>query len=197
MKDLEQIFFDNRNSFREWLEKNHKKSSGIWMIFYKKHTNVAGINYNEALEEALCFGWIDSIIKKADNDRYLRKFTPRLNTHNWSDVNKKLVLSLMEQGKMTEAGLEKIENYPETKTFNWNVKKEKKEPERTKFQIPEFILKALARNEPALENFNNLTQSYKLQYIRWITYAKRNETIRKRLTESITLLKENRKLGLK
>ncbi len=180
MKELEHIFFDNRESFRNWLEKNHNKSMGIWMIYYKKQANVGSIKYIEALEEALCFGWIDSIIKKVDDEQYLRKFTPRTNISNWSETNKKIVLSLIEKGKMTQAGLAKID---------WKCTKS--------VEDPDFILKALAENEPALTNFNNLAKTYRRHYILWITTAKKEETRVARLKEAIELLKENRKLGLK
>ncbi|PKP03159.1 MAG: hypothetical protein CVU11_09350 [Bacteroidetes bacterium HGW-Bacteroidetes-6] len=192
MKELEHIYFINRVSFRDWLEKNHNKSFGIWMVFYKKHSDKECIKYNEALEEALCFGWIDSIIKKVDNDRYVRKFTPRINVSKWSDLNKRIVLSLIEEGKMTKAGLQKIDIYLKTGRVDWESKELKKE-----FHIPDFILKTFAENEPALTNFNNLAGTHKRHYILWITSAKKEETILNRLKESIELLKENRKLGLK
>lgn len=197
MRELENIFFKNRESFRDWLEKNYDKSLGIWMIFYKKLSNKDCIKYNDALEEALCFGWIDSIIKKVDNDSYVRKFTPRTNISNWSDLNKKLVLSLIKKGKMTEAGLRKIDVFRITGKVDWDVKGLNGVKEKNEFHIPDFILKELAINEPALTNFNNLAQTYKRHYILWITNAKREETIKSRLKESIELLKENRKLGLK
>jgi len=197
MKELEHIYFNNRESFRNWLEKNHGKSFGIWMIFYKKHVNTECIKYREALEEALCFGWIDSITKKVDDNQYVRKFTPRTNVSNWSDLNKKIVLSLIKNGRMTEAGLKKIDVYLKTGNVNWENKKIKEEPRKKELQVPDFILKAFAKNEPALTNFNNLARSHKRNYILWITDAKREETILKRLNESIKLLKENRSLGLK
>jgi len=193
MGELEHKYFDSRKSFRNWLEKNHNSSLGIWMIFYKKHINIAQIEYNEALEEALCFGWIDSIIKKVDDDQYLRKFTPRTNISKWSDLNKKTVLSLINKGQMTEAGLRKIDVYLKTGKVDWDVKSSKE----NEFHIPDFILKEFAENEPALTNFNNLAQTYKRHFILWITTAKREETILARLKESIELLKENKKLGLK
>lgn len=197
MGELEHKYFDSRKSFRNWLAENHNKSLGIWMIFYKKHVNIDCIEYNEALEEALCFGWIDSIIKKVDNDQYLRKFTPRTNISRWSDLNKKLVLSLINEDKMTEAGLRKIDIYLKTGKVDWDVKSLERDDEKKEFHIPDFILKELAENEPALTNFNNLSQTYKGHYILWITNAKKEETILSRLKESIKLLKENRKLGLK
>ena len=197
MGELEHRYFDSRKSFRIWLEKNHNSSPGIWMIYYKKHVNKECIVYDEALEEALCFGWIDSIIKKADENQYLRKFTPRTNLSKWSDINKKLVLSLISQDKMTEAGLRKIDVYLETGKVDWDVKDTKSDKEKKELHIPDFILKAFADNEPALTNFNNLAVTYRRHYFLWITSAKREETIQSRLKEAVGLLKDNRKLSLK
>jgi len=196
MKDLEHKYFKTKEAFRNWLEKNHEKSPGIWMIFYKKHVDIECLKYNEALEEALCFGWIDSLVKRIDENQYKRKFTPRTNISNWSELNKQLVIALIKKGKMTEAGLKKIDLYLKTGRVDWETK-ELKEKETKEFDIPDFINEAFAKNEPALTNFNNLAQTYKQYYILWITNAKREETISKRLKESIELLKENKKLGLK
>lgn len=192
-----QIYFQSRESFRGWLQKNHAKSIGIWIIFYKKHVNIRCIKYDEALEEALCYGWIDSIIKKVDDDRYLRKFTPRTNISKWSDLNKKIVLSLMKKGKMTAAGLKKIDVYLKTGKVDWQSHGSQTDQRKKELQIPEFILKAFAGNEPALTNFNKLAWSYQRRYILWITSAKRAATVQKRLAKSVILLKEDRKLGLK
>ncbi len=197
MKELEHIYFESRESFRSWLEKNHSKSAGIWMIFYRKHVHMECIKYNEALEEALCFGWIDSLIKKVDDNQYLRKFTPRTNNAKWSEVNKKIVLSLMEKGKMTEEGLKKIDVYLKAGNIDWTSKGLKEDKRKEGVDVPDFILKEFAKNEPALTNFNHLAPTYQRHYILWITSAKREETILSRLKESIELLKENRKLGLK
>jgi uncharacterized protein YdeI (YjbR/CyaY-like superfamily) len=197
MKELEHIYFDCRESFRLWLGKNHDRSFGIWMIFHKKCLNIKCIEYNEALEEALCFGWIDSIIKKVNDNQYVRKFTPRTNTSNWSDINKKIVLSLIERGKMTENGLRKIDIWVKTGKVEWEIKDLKKDKKREDFLIPDFIINEFAKNEPALTNFNRLTKTYQRHYTLWITSAKREETKISRLRESVLLLKENRKLGLK
>jgi uncharacterized protein YdeI (YjbR/CyaY-like superfamily) len=177
--------------------KNHDKSPGVWIIFYKKHANIECINYNAALEEALCFGWIDSIIKKIDDDRYVRKFTPRTNKSKWSELNKKIVTTLINKSRMTEAGLNKINGYVDTGRVNWDNIDMKEERAAKEFDIPDFIIKELSENEPALTNFNNLAQTYRRMYILWITNAKREETILSRLKESVLLLKENKKLGLK
>jgi uncharacterized protein YdeI (YjbR/CyaY-like superfamily) len=107
------------------------------------------------------------------------------------------VLSLIEKGKMTEAGLNKIDVYKKTGRIDWGSKELQSEKEKKAIRIPDYILKAFAENEPALTNFNNLAPTYKRPFILWITNARREETVLKRLKESVELLKENRKLGLK
>lgn len=191
------LFFENRKSFRNWLEDNQERSPGIWMLFYKKHVNTEGITCQEALEEALCFGWIDSIIKKVDDDRYVRKFSPRTNISKWSDVNKRIVRSLMEKGIMTEAGLKKMDVYVKTGSVAWEVSEPHQDMKEKGSGIPEFILRAFAENEPALTHFNRLAPTYRKHYILWITSARKEETILSRLKEAVGLLKDNRKLGLK
>ncbi|HEX7492851.1 MAG TPA: YdeI/OmpD-associated family protein [Bacteroidales bacterium] len=196
MKEFEILYFRYREEFRNWLNKNHNNSPGIWVIFYKKHINIDCIKYNELLEEVLCFGWIDSLIKKIDDDKYARKITPRTDSLKWSELNKKKVLELIKVGKMTPAGLNKIDNYLKTGKVDWPVNKSEIRKSK-EINIPDFIIEELARNEPALTNFNKLATTYKRHYILWITNARKEETIRSRLKESIGLLKENKKLGLK
>ncbi len=195
MNESDHIYFKNRREFKDWLTENHDKSPGIWMLYYKKHVKTDCIHYKDALEEALCFGWIDSIIKKVDEEKYVRRFTPRSDTKNWSDVNKRIVSGLLKEGKMTEAGLSKIDGSVMAEIENLNTETVTKE--KKAFEIPEFIISELAKNEPALTNFNNLAQSYKKQYVLWITSAKREETVKKRIEEAIGLLKENKKLTSK
>lgn len=196
MKELENMYFRNKEEFRNWLKNNHDTSPGIWMIFYKKHINIDCIKYNEVLEEVLCFGWIDSLIKKIDDDKYARKITPRTDTQKWSELNKKKVIELIKEGKMTQAGLNKIDNYLKTGKVDWVINKSESR-ELKEIDIPDFIIEELAKNEPALINFNKLAPTYKRLYILWITNARKEETIQNRLKESIGLLKENKKLGLK
>jgi len=196
MKELEYLVFKTREEFRNWLQNHHDASPGIWMVFTRKVIKAECIKYSEALEEALCFGWIDSIIKKINEEKYARKFTPRTNIKNWSDINKRLVNELINKGKMTEPGLKKIDTYLKTGKVEWIPskpgKKDFKEPD-----IPVFIIEEFGKNEPALINFNNLAPASKKLYVLWITNGKKEGTVQKRLKESIGLLKENKKLGLK
>lgn len=196
MKELEQIYFKSSESLRSWFEKNFDKSSGIWIMFYKKHVNKECVSYGEALDEALCFGWIDSIIKRIDKDKYVRKFTPRKNLSNWSEVNKNKVLALIKEGKMNEAGLNKIDIYLKTGKVDWK-NEDSRGAEIKELEVPGFIKKEFAKHEPALTNFNKLARTFKKHYVSWITDAKRDKTLISRLKESIELLKENKKLGLK
>lgn len=220
MNDLLTIHFKTRTGFRDWLMQHHDKSAGIWMVYYKKHTKKKNIPYGEALEEALCFGWIDSLVKRRDEDTYVRKFTPRVNTLNWSEKNRWKALKLIREGKMTEAGLNKLwdPSAGETELRNKDISNEpgtgvgtgshlpdtgpgeknrKNRIRPNEMVFPDYILEAFRQHEPALTHFKSLAPSHQRNYLQWITSAKREETIRKRLDESIQLLKRNQKLGLK
>jgi uncharacterized protein YdeI (YjbR/CyaY-like superfamily) len=189
MSELIQLYFSNRKDLREWLQKNHSSSKGIWMIYYKKGTSVKSISYEESVEEALCFGWIDSIIKRIDEERYARKFTPRTNIKLWSDLNIKRVRKLIKEGRMEEAGLKKI-------TFT-SEKKDSYKKNNKSFEASDFITCFFKKHPPAFENFRKLAPTYQKHYVLWITNAKQKATVQKRLLESVWLLKKNKKLGLR
>lgn len=188
---MKEIYIKNRSEWRNWLEKNHDRSKGVWLIFYKKHTGKPAIEYDASVEEALCFGWIDSIIKKLDDERFVRKFTPRNPDSQWSELNKKRVKKLMSQGLMTEPGITRVKEAKETGLW-----KESARPEIS-FEIPEELEKALAKNKKAKAFFDQLAPSYRKQFIVWISMAKRQETRDKRLSEAMILLEQGKKLGLK
>lgn len=120
-KKYELIEFGNGQMMHDWFLKNHFSNPGIWIVFYKKSTGKGGITHQEALDEALCFGWIDSTIKSLDQERYAIKFTPRKNISLWSDLNKRKVLELIKKGRMQEAGLKKIDVYIKTGKVEWPV----------------------------------------------------------------------------
>lgn len=108
MKMNKTLYVTNRDDWRAWLNKNHKTEKEVWLIYYKNHTGKPTIPYDVAVEEALCFGWIDSIVKRIDDERYMQKFTPRKTNSNWSELNKKRVKKMIKEGRMTEAGMAKI-----------------------------------------------------------------------------------------
>ncbi|MHC4203616.1 MAG: YdeI/OmpD-associated family protein [Planctomycetota bacterium] len=188
---MEQLYVIKRDEWRKWLYKNHATKTGIWLVFYKKETSKPTIEYEAAVEEALCFGWIDSIIKKIDAVRYARKFTPRSDKSRWSQLNKKRADKMIKQGQMTDVGLAKIKTAK--KTGLWA-----KDPRpQISLEIPPEFAKALARNKKAKQCFEKLAPSYRKFYIGWIVTAKRPETKKRRISESISLLEKGQKLGLK
>jgi uncharacterized protein YdeI (YjbR/CyaY-like superfamily) len=159
MKTTGELHITNRKEWRAWLSKNHSAKKEVWLIFYKKHTGKPSIAYGDAVEEALCFGWIDSIIKKIDEDKFARKFTPRKAKSKWSETNRKRVEKMLREGKMTEAGMVQINEAK--KSGKWF----KPTSPPKELEVPQFMKEALATNKKALDNFNNLANSYKRQYV--------------------------------
>jgi len=188
---MRQLYLADRDQWRGWLSQYHARETGIWLVFYKKETGKPTISYEAAVEEALCFGWIDSIIKKLDETKYARKFTPRKDGSYWSALNKKRAAKMIKQGKMTEVGLAKIKAAKKTGLWNRDGRPQ------ISSDVPPELAKALSRNRKAKENFDGLAASYRRHYIGWIATAKRPETKKKRVTEAIALLEKGRRLGLK
>lgn len=182
------IYIKTRSSWRSWLEKYHDREKDVWLIFYKKHTGKACISYNDAVEEALCFGWIDSIVKRLDDERFTQKFSPRKESSVWSESNRKRVQKMIEEGRMTDAGRAKL-----TDAFYASSA----EPVRKKLPVPPDFKAALVANKKAGENFNNFAPGYQQNYIRWITSAKREETRTKRIAEAVQLIADNTKVLMK
>ncbi|MCB2196256.1 MAG: YdeI/OmpD-associated family protein [Bacteroidetes bacterium] len=187
---METIHCKNRDEWRSWLAQNHKSSDGIWLIYYKKHTKKETVVYNEAVEEALCFGWIDSLIKRIDDQTYMQKYTPRKKNSKWSLVNKKRVEKLIDQGKMTKAGMQEVELARKNGTWDkaYSAKREVK--------VPDFFKEELQKNKQAYTNFYNFAQSYQNQYLGWILSAKRDETKQKRIQIVIQRCANNQKPGM-
>lgn len=191
MKITEKLHVTNRDDWRAWLGQNYDTEKEVWLIHYKRHTGKPRIPYDDAVEEALCFGWIDSLVKKIDDEKFAQKFTPRKRKSKWSEANKKRVRKMIKEGKMKKAGLAKIR---EAKN---NGEWFKTAPVEKKLEVPACIRKAFATNEKAQDNFNNLANGYKRQLVGWITSAKKEETRKRRLTEAVQLLEQNKKLGMK
>lgn len=186
------LYVANRDDWRAWLEENHETEKEVWLIYYKKHTNRPRIPYDDAVEEALCFGWIDSVVQRIDDERYAQKFTPRRDGSNWSESNKRRIRKLLGEGKMTRAGRAKIGVGVLEAAAGAKPKRNAKEP-----VVPSYLSEALRENEKAWENFNNLAPSYRRVYVGWIANAKREETRERRIREAVELLARNEKLGMK
>ena len=158
MKISKTLYVTSRDDWRTWLEKNHETEKEVWLIYYKKHTNQPRIPYDDAVEEALCFGWIDSIVQKIDDERYAQKFTPRRSGSKWSELNKRRVRKLLKEGKMNRAGLAKIgEGVLAAEEGAKSARKTKE------LVITSYLSEALRGNKKAWENFNDLAPSYRRQ----------------------------------
>ncbi|MGB7118013.1 MAG: YdeI/OmpD-associated family protein [Anaerolineales bacterium] len=182
--------FNDRDEWRAWLEEQHQTESEVWLIYYKKHTDKQSIRYECAVEEALCFGWIDSKVKRIDEEKYMQRYTPRKELSNWSESNKKRVRKLIANGLMTQAGLEVVEIAKRNGSWNRldDIDKE--------LVIPGDLEAALAQNPKAEENFSGFAPSHKKQYLWWLKSAKRAETRERRIREIVKRAEENIKPGI-
>ena len=189
MKTLE---FKDRTEWRAWLTENHDRQAEIWLVYYKKATGIPCIEYEDSVEEALCFGWVDSLIRKIDECSYARKFTPRKDNSVWSQLNKQRVEKLIREGLMTEHGLKKVE--AARRSGRWDAPAQRP---KIDLEMPAEFIQALSKNPQAEAVFNNLSLSHQKQYLRWITTAKRPETREKRIAESIQMLSQGKELGLR
>lgn len=189
---MKQIHVATRSQWRQWLARNHEREKdGAWLVFQKKHSRRPSLDYEEAVEEALCYGWIDSIIQRINDHSYRRKFTPRKADSAWSKTNKQRVEKVTQAGRMTEFGQAKVEFAK--KSGRWAVDPQ---PLIARDAPPE-LAEALDLNKSAREFFETLAPSYRRQFIGWIAMAKRPETKAVRVRESVTLLARGEKLGLK
>jgi uncharacterized protein YdeI (YjbR/CyaY-like superfamily) len=186
------LYVTKRRAWRDWLKANGEKEREIWLVFCKKLTGKARLAYDDAVEEALCFGWIDSIIKRLDEERYARKFTPRKRGSKWSDLNIQRARKMIAVGQMTAAGMALVDRA---------LLKRKQQPAQQKslenFQMPGFILEGLAADKEAWRYYLTLAPSYRRLYGRWVAGAKKEETRQKRLAELVATMRSGRKLGMK
>jgi uncharacterized protein YdeI (YjbR/CyaY-like superfamily) len=174
----------SQSEWRKWLEKNHETEKSVWLIIYKKDSQTPSVYYSEAVEEALCFGWIDSKPNKRDDESYFQFFAKRNPKSNWSKVNKGKVAKLLERGLMAPPGLAAIEKAKQNGT--WNALDEVEE-----MTIPEDLQKAFAQNQTAFSNFEKFPRSSKRNILEWIMNAKRPETRHARIEETVQLASEN------
>ena len=174
-----------REQWRRWLAKHHASSAGIWLVRHKQHSGVDSMPYEDLVCEALCFGWIDSLIKRLDDDRYALKVTRRKPTSKWSDLNRKRWNELRAAGLLAPAGLAAV---PTARRYAAHPPI----PE-----LPAYVAKAIKANVKAWQFFQQLAPTYRRDFVMWIHTAKRPETRERRIRESIALLAAGKKLGLK
>ena len=178
-----------RAAWRAWLAKNHDRASEIWLVYDKKATGRPRVAYAEAVEEALCFGWIDGIAKPIDEERYAQRFTPRREKSKWSALNRRRFARLVREGKMTPAGRARrpLRSVPASRSPAAVVGD----------TVPVYVQKALSANRAARDFFESLAPSYRRLYVGWIDSAKKEETKQRRLAEAIGRLARRQKPGLK
>lgn len=186
MEITKTLYVTTRNQWRAWLKKNHASRREIWLVYYRKDSGKPRIPYNDAVEEALCFGWIDSILKKIDRDRFAQRFTPRKPGSQWSAMNKERVRRLVKQGKMTAAGMSAAGNSGPSRNARAGP-----------LVIPRDILKALKNDRTTWNNFQRFPASYKRIRIGWIAGArKRPEILRQRLNYFLKMTAQNKRFGM-
>lgn len=165
----------NQKDWRKWLEKHHNREQEIWLVYIKPASGKSNIDYESSVEEALCFGWIDSIIQKIDENQYARKFNPRRMDSQWSETNKRRVVKVIGEGRMTEAGLSRL-------TFDvGKVDISQPKLKRPVVEMPAKMEQVLRSQPGVWEAFQRVTPSLKRNYILWLSDAKKPETFKRRL----------------
>lgn len=181
--------FSNRAEWRSWLEEHHDSESVVWVGYYKKHVKKATITYNEVVEEAICFGWIDGQIRRIDDEIYIQRFTPRKPNSKWSQLNLDRVKKMINAGMMTPAGNKAVEEGKRRGLLvGYTSKKE--------FSLPNDLADALKQDPAAWKNFNSFPPSSQFNYIGWVEDAKREETRKRRIVKVVERSKKNQKPGM-
>jgi len=188
MKNL--VEAKDRAVWRKWLRKNHNKLDEAWLVYYKVNSGHASVTYEESVEEALCFGWVDSIIQRIDEVKHARKFNPRRMDSVWSESNKRRVKRMLAAGRMTSVGLAKV-------TFDVEeVDLAAPMPKRPPLKIPAQIEQALKEYPEVWTAFKKISPSYRRSYVLWLSAAKKPETFERRLQMLITEVLAGRPLGM-
>ena len=188
-RPLKTVRAKNRGEWRAWLVEHHEAEREIWLVFAKKHTGIASVRYEEAVEEALCFGWIDTTVRSVDAAFYVQRYTPRRADSVWSALNLQRVERMVEAGRMTPAGLAKV---PKSKA-EAQARKSTRLAQHPLGVPPDFA-RALRTAPAARRSFDTLAPSYRRQYLGWIAQAKRPETRARRIAQAVERLAAGRKL---
>ena len=186
------LYVTKRRQWRSWLSKHHKTTNDIWLIYYKKQSRRRRIPYNVAVEEALCYGWIDSLTKPRDAESWVQRFSPRKKKSALSEMNRERIRRLIKAGKMTRFGLASLEHHLDKRS-----PKSSPSAELKKFILPKDILNRLKTDAVVWKNFSKFSDSYKRIRIGWIEGArKRPEIFAQRLRYFTKMTAKNRKFGM-
>jgi len=175
--------FKNRQAWRDWLQDHHRSETSVWVTIYKKQGGSAGLRYEEAVEEALCFGWIDGKMKSVNHSTFILRFSVRKPGSIWSVNNRDRALKLMDSGRMAEAGLATIEEAQ--RSGKWDQPVSVKQITSEKF-MPQDFEDALKADKEAWQAFSRFSNSSRYMYIYWVTSAKKPETRAKRIQLAVT-----------
>lgn len=178
------LYFKTPAEFRDWLAEHHDQSTGVYLVFYKLASGKPTMRWEEAVQEALCYGWIDSTVKKLDHEKRRQLFTPRKKKSVWSRLNKTYIKSLIASERMQPPGLDKIN--AAKKDGSWTALDDVENG-----IIPDDLQKAFDDNQMAFTNYHNFSPSYRKNYLYWIHMAKREATRQKRIKEIIDLCERN------
>ena len=184
LKEKEIHYFKNSQEWRRWLHENHHSSTGIELIFYKVQSQFESMRWEEAVQVAICYGWIDSTVRKLDDERRKQTFTPRKDKSVWSKLNKTYIEKLISENLMHESGLAKIE--VAKKNGSWTSLDNVED-----LIIPEDLQYAFSKNKLAFKNYQEFSASYRKSYLYWLNQAKREETRTNRISEIIRLCEAN------
>jgi uncharacterized protein YdeI (YjbR/CyaY-like superfamily) len=188
-KPINTLDVRTRAQWHAWLEKHQATAADIWLVFHKQHTGTRSLDREASVEEALCFGWIDSLVRRLDDQRYAVKFTPRKPDSRWSDVNRHRYASLEKRGLLMPAGRANSPNGKRAYTV--------RQRRPIEAPMPAYIARAFKAAPAAGRFFESLAPSYRRAYVGWIDAAKRAETRERRLREAVARLAKGEELGLK
>ena len=177
---LEQVEVTSRAQWHAWLKKHHTRTEGIWLVTYKKHVPDKYLRYEEKVQEALCFGWIDSLPRKLDADRTMHYLCPRKPKSVWSAINKAHVERLIAEKRMTPAGLKKVEEAK--KNGSWNAI-----DAAEAMKMPADLLRALKKNKAAHAHYEAFPPGARKQIIGWVLGAKTEATRTRRIEQTVEL----------
>jgi uncharacterized protein YdeI (YjbR/CyaY-like superfamily) len=175
-KDSETFCPASQQEWRKWLEEHHQSKQSVWLVQYKKKANKPSISWEESVDEALCFGWIDSIRKTLDGEKYIQFFSKRKPAGNWSKINKEKIQMLIQDGRMAQAGLDSVERAKQN--GSWTILDDVEE-----LIIPKDLAKAFKSHKGSKDYFLSLSKSVKKSMLQWVTLAKRPETRQNRINE--------------
>jgi len=186
MPSVKSVYFRNRKEWRAWLEKNHNKEEKVALIVYKNHTGKPSLNHKESMEEAICFGWIDTTIKRLDKDRYIRNFSKRTDKSKWSKNTLRYARDLINKRKMSEYGIKRYKEGLAKHPHDEGIPKSPK--------VPNYLKKEIEKDKIAKENFKKIAPSYKKTLLRWLLKAKLEETKNKRIKIIVQSLRKKSKI---